>query len=620
MVRGTAESTEGAFDAVLPYVSVCYRRTETNHNPHEGRVTPLEEIRERANRAVHAGDAAEMHACARAYAEHGTTDTQLESLIAAGTAYGMQGDQTGFFESMHAALDLATTEQAIDAQAHIYGELANVNRDLGEYPKAFEEYSIAIDLYQQLDNQQGWASTTANLANLLLYSGDYPAALERYHKALVVHRELGLRWNIAVVIGNIGNIHLALREHDLALKHYRQALAEHEALNDRLGVVRVLANIGKAQHGRGDYAEARTSFDRALELLQADDDDAHRQTTILDKIYTYLRTDDYDSARELLASLDSESILEPSIVITRDRVRAELALHNGDVEGARAILIPLLDYARSKQQIQAQEAIHEDLMFVARQANDLEAYIAHDTAKNEISEHVSGMETKRKLLLEERQQAIADREREFQQERERERALLYGALPRTVADRMLAGEDVKADDFDMVAVLFMDIVGFTSRSSNLSAREVVLMLEEIFTICDEISQEHGLTKIKTIGDCYMAIAGIPEPLVDPVERAAKTALRLSQEMKKINLNVRIGVNCGPVVAGVIGTERLQYDAWGDTVNVASRMESTGEPGRIQVSSEFHEHLGSQASLNGRTVERGTIEVKGKGTMTTYWLE
>ena len=607
----------------------------------ESRVIPLDEIQTRRDRAAQAGDAAEMHACAKAYAEHDTPDAQLRSLITGGTAFEMQGEHERFFERMHAALDLAMTENVRDAQAHIHGQLANMYRNLGEYPKAFEEYAIAIDLEDQLGNKGGWAANTANLASLLLYSGDYAGALANYHKALDVQRELGQRQNIAVVTGNIGNIHSALREYDAALDHYHRALAEHEEMGDRLGMVRVLANIGKALSASGDRVEARAYFDRSLALLHDDDDDAHRQETILDKIYTYMRTDDYDTARALLATLGDAPIVEPKIEITRTRVRAELLLHAGDVQGARDLLLPLIDYARSKQQLKSLEAIHEDLMYVAVQAKDLDAYIAHDNAKDAIREQLTGMEAKRKLLLEEKQQEIAEREHEIQQERERERALLYGALPRSVADRMLAGDDVKADDFEMVSVLFMDIVGFTSRSSNLSAREVVTMLEEIFTICDDISQQHGLTKIKTIGDCYMAIAGIPEPLTDPVERAARAALQLSQEMKKIDLNVRIGLNCGPVVAGVIGTERLQYDAWGDTVNVASRMESTGEAGKIQVSSEFHEHLSSRAGslararddndtlvipsaneepLNGRTVERGTIQVKGKGNMTTYWLE
>jgi len=594
-------------------------------------VTPLDEIQARRDRAAHAGDAVELHACARAFAEHDSVDARLRSLITAGAAYEMQGDQKLFFESMHAALDLAKTERIKEAEAHVHGQLANMYRDLGEHPKALEEYSIAIDLEDQLGNKGGWAANLANMANLFIYSGDYPAALERYNKALDVQRELGQRQNIAVVTGNIGNIHLGLHEWDAALEHYHRALAEHEAMDDRLGMIRVLTNIGKAFYGLRDHAQARAYYERALGLLRDGDDDVHRQQITLEIIYTYLRTDDHDKARELLVSLGDAELHEPRAFVSRDRVRAELLLHEGDVEGARRILLPLLEYAKERDQQQSLEAVHEDLMYVAVQAKDLDAYITHDNAKDAIREQLTGVEAKRKLLLEEKQQELAEREREIQHERERERALLYGALPRSVADRMLAGDDVKADDFEMVSVLFMDIVGFTSRSSNLSAREVVTMLEEIFTICDDISQQHGLTKIKTIGDCYMAIAGIPEPLTDPVERTARAALQLSEEMKKIDLNVRIGLNCGPVVAGVIGTERLQYDAWGDTVNVASRMESTGEPGRVQVSERFASALclvPSALEASGATpgtwhkalTERGEVNVKGKGTMTTYWLE
>jgi len=191
-------------------------------------------------------------------------------------------------------------------------------------------------------------------------------------------------------------------------------------------------------------------------------------------------------------------------------------------------------------------------------------------------------------------------------------AVLHSTLPKHIADRVARGEVVN-DQFNSVAVLFMDIVGFTTISAQMDASDVVNLLDSVFTMCDAVVNTHGLTKIKTIGDSYMAVA------FENITSAGYAALELLDTIADIS--VRIGIHCGPVVAGVLGKERLQYDVWGDTVNVASRMESTSEPGRIHVSEAFA-HAVQQIKTDGpfSIVERGTVEIKGKGMMTTYWLE
>ncbi|MCO6466486.1 MAG: adenylate/guanylate cyclase domain-containing protein, partial [Bradyrhizobiaceae bacterium] len=217
------------------------------------------------------------------------------------------------------------------------------------------------------------------------------------------------------------------------------------------------------------------------------------------------------------------------------------------------------------------------------------------------------------------------------EEREREKALLYGALPKHIADRMLRGEDVSGDEHPSVSVLFMDIAGFTSHSQTLHPREVTELLDRLFESIDKACTEYHVVKIKTIGDAYLAVAF---PLSDDHDamQGASTAheLRITQVATQVMqhglswpdgspVQVRIGLHTGAVVAGVIGTQRLQYDVWGDTVNTASRMESTSEPGRIHASDVFAQALAQHDSPYVCT-PRGTIEVKGRGSMQTYWVE
>jgi class 3 adenylate cyclase len=170
-------------------------------------------------------------------------------------------------------------------------------------------------------------------------------------------------------------------------------------------------------------------------------------------------------------------------------------------------------------------------------------------------------------------------------------------------------------------VLFADIVGFTRLSERLPASDVVALLDRVFASWDSLAAEHGVEKIKTIGDAYMVAGGIPSPREDHVEAIAETALAMGPALAALSvetetaLKVRIGIDTGPVVAGVIGRAKFIYDLWGDTVNTASRMESHAQPGTIQVTERTYERLREGYEL----APRGAIEVKGKGQMTTYLL-
>jgi adenylate cyclase len=213
----------------------------------------------------------------------------------------------------------------------------------------------------------------------------------------------------------------------------------------------------------------------------------------------------------------------------------------------------------------------------------------------------------------------------FVRAREEEQAkserLLLNVLPAPVAARLKEQEGIIADDFPSVTVLFADLVGFTPLSERLSAAELVSLLDQVFARWDVLVAELQVEKIKTIGDAYMVAAGIPIPRDDHADAIAELALRMGPELARCSvaaglpLQVRIGIDTGPVVAGVIGRAKFIYDLWGDTVNTASRMESHALPGTIQVTERVYELLRHRFDLQAR----GMVEVKGKGPMTSYLL-
>ena len=210
---------------------------------------------------------------------------------------------------------------------------------------------------------------------------------------------------------------------------------------------------------------------------------------------------------------------------------------------------------------------------------------------------------------------------QLQIEQDKSERLLLNILPAPIAERLKKGENVIADNFLEVTVLFADIAGFTKLATEVSPTELVERLNEIFSAFDRLAEQHNLEKIKTIGDAYMCVAGLPTPMFNHPEAAAAMALDMQEEIKRINrergtnLSMRIGIHSGPVIAGVIGKKKFNYDLWGDTVNTASRMESSGQPGQIQVTETTYEMLKGGFTFS----KRSPIEIKGKGAMTTYLL-
>jgi class 3 adenylate cyclase len=476
------------------------------------------------------------------------------------------------------------------------------------------------------------AIATGNIGNVHYLTGDYPAALSHLHRALALHEELGARRGVAFVTGNIGNVLGNTGDYPAALSHLHRALALHEELGDRRGVAGVTGNILSAYVMMGSVAEAQ----------------------------------------QLLQTMDGLHIDEPRIRIQRELQRATLQERSGDLDVAAVTLQRARSEAIEHGLRSEVAETHKALRALALKQNNLAAYVEHNNEFTRITEEINGRDTATKLAMQAKQREI-DAERK---ETEKHMAVLHSTLPKHIADRVARGEVVN-DHYDNAAVIFLDIVGFTAISDRIPSGHVVHLLEQIFTTLDAVCEEHNVVKIKTIGDSYMAVAfgvasseqrvasAAPEfraamcaldmlGALDALEVAMPPALGDTSWTKDIGeIKVRIGVHCGPLTAGVLGTQRMQYDVWGDTVNVASRLESTSEPGRIHVSQAFAEALitsppsplssvrrGSDTTplilerggaegagvRSARGAEgagvryRGEVDLKGKGMMQTYWLE
>jgi class 3 adenylate cyclase len=529
------------------------------------------------------------------------------NLMSIGMGYRSLGDAARSIEVLHRGLEIAEALEERTLVGRLQLTIGSVHADLCSYNDAMMHFHSALSLFEECDHTVGLALVYSNMGIVTSEMGNHEEALRLMERSLEYHKRTGntngegiVHNAIGIVYGNTGRV----KEAEESL---RRGQAMRIAVGDHEGAVISLANI----------------------------------------VGAYLNIGDIEGARALLPELLSAPLQSAGWNLRRRIFQAIVMIADGALSEAEEILQDVLATAnRTGQPADAMLALMK-LRDLAEQKNDLKAYISYNNEWTARSNEKLGAEQQRKFAQLEAQRTI-ERQRI---EHDRLRSVLHSTLPENIAQRIAAGEHV-LDTHSNAAVVFADISGFTVHTSDLSSDVVASLLESVFHDFDAICRRHSVTKIKTIGDSYMAVAFDD---ADSVRRAALCSL----EMQAAGfswpdgslIRFRIGIHSGPVTAGVIGTERLQYDAWGDTVNVASRMESHGEPGRVHVSESFAFALdpGFESENRGRRTEnvrhpgesrdpsnadtndsmthdsmtllkRGEVSIKGKGPMTTYWLE
>ena len=487
------------------------------------------------------------------------------------------------------------------------------------FSEALEHFEEALTMCVNAGHTVESADMDVNIGAVYETTGDFPQALKHYTQALEKYEQADSKPNIARMLGAIGSVYAWISDNDRALQLAKDELAIQTEIGNEQGIADAHARIGRAYSLSSDHASTIEHQQEALKRFEALGDREGYAKSINNVAFARVQLGDLNGALEAIESIDVDKIENPSTRSLFPLLRGRISRERGDLSAAREHMQEALSIAEAFGVRARQLNVHQQLRNLAEEMRDFDAYVHHNKEFQRLSDEIVGRDSSQKI-------AILDTERKIEaerRERDKERAVLYSTLPKDIADRVVRGDDVSGDEYDDVSILFLDIAGFTSHSHDLAPRVVTELLERIFHRFDEICAAHEVTKIKTIGDAYMAVAFPTEEHADggTQHRAARAALDMIAESftwpDGSTIVFRIGLHRGPVVAGVIGKQRLQYDVWGDTVNVASRMESTSEPGRIQVSEPFAAALqDSSFSL----AERGHVDVKGKGVMNTFWLE
>jgi len=522
-----------------------------------------------------------------------------------------------------------------------YGNIGSVYNSLSNYPKALEYYEKALQISEEIGNKDGIAVNVGNIGNVYNKLSDYVKSLEYLSKALIINEEIGDKNRIAITLGNIGNVYKSLSNYPLALEYFQKSLYHHNENKYKSGIAYQLGNIGTIYSILSDYIKALEYYEKALQIQEEIGNQIGISTNLGNIGIVYYKIADYQNALEYFnrALYINERITDKGKIAINLGNIGIVYKSLADYPKALEYLIRACSLSKEIGTINTTKDFLNELSELYEQMGDIDNAFSYYKQCISVKEEIQSEEAINKSLIFDQRRKIEEDEKARQlklarfQEQEK---ILHNILPSKIADRILNQETFIADHFHSVSVLFMDLVGFTSLSSIAPPKQLVYILDAIFQKADDVVEQYGLEKIKTIGDGYLAVANVTSPLENHQQSTAKAALQLLETMRDLTVNIpsdlgdtdwikdmkeieiRIGIHSGEVVAGIIGKNKYTYDLWGDAVNVASRMESNSEAGRIHISEEFAKSIEHHPEFS--IISRGEISVKGKGSMNTYWLE
>ncbi len=561
---------------------------------------------------------------------------EAKALITIGNIYRFMSDLPRSLEYLHKALALCEQHGIDEHIADIYSNIGDTYSLLTEFPVALEYMKRSVAMKEEMGDRHSAAFTMGNIGSTYNNMSDYGQALEYLNRALVIHEEFDAKGEQADVLSNIGISYYYLHDHPRALEYMGRGESLYEQLGMKVNTANIKANIANIYFSLEEYDTALGYMNQALSVLK-ESHAHHHSANVLGAIgYVYRQLGEQQQALKYLnESLDlyRELNMKINILGTEAKIGSVYSLmefDSYDPVRAEELLVNSLSHleelgviGRNLDELKKLAELFENTSQwqKANHYNKKLAAIEKEVHSDEVKKQAEKFAFDRKIAEEKAQRQATE-------------ALLHNILPKRIADRMMEKKTTISDYFDNVSIFFSDIVDFTSLSSKISPQQLVEGLNAIFSEFDRIAVKHGLEKIKTIGDSYMAVCGIPEPCENHAERVALFALEVTEAIKnfsfteeKIPVTNRIGLHTGSVVAGVIGENKFAYDLWGDAVNTASRMESQGESGRIQVSEDFMRAIVeavNRSEIEHKRVlkftERGELEIKGKGKMKTYFLE
>jgi adenylate cyclase len=542
------------------------------------------------------------------------------------------------------------------AAAVTFNNLGIINSHLKDYRNALHNYQQSLRLKEELGQKVGVANTLGNIGMLYFHQKEYDHALDNFERSLVMLEAANNTSGMAACLNNIGMVHHIRQNDGLAYDCHMRSLALYETLSDRKGVANALINIAVAQRKLGKNTDATGNAERALTIARNIGLVAEMKNSS-NVLYTLYKDNGNNNKAlemyELYVSLrDSLLSEENQKKVMRQQFQYDYEKKENAIQKEMALSALKFEYEKKqvaartdkeKQQLRFEEELKRTLIeadFTRKQAaieaeqkqKDTLARIEQDKKDLLAREQIRRKDFQRNasiggfaLMVLLAGVFFAQRNR-ISNEKARSEALLLNILPQETADELKQKGKADARLYNEATVLFTDFQGFTALSEQLTPQELVEVIDIYFKAFDRIIKTNGIEKIKTIGDAYMAAGGLPAQNSTHAVDCVRAAIQMRDATDKIGreleqggkaaFKIRIGIHTGPVIAGVVGEHKFQYDIWGDTVNTASRMESSGVVGKVNISQSTYELVKEKFAFT----YRGEVEAKGKGKLGMYFVE
>ena len=520
--------------------------------------------------------------------------------------------------------------------------IGNVYNQLGNDHRALDFFQRSLKINEAIGDKLRIAAFLHNIGNIYTNQNDYSKALEYHERSLKIKEEFDDKRETATSLIHIGNIYVNQKDYSRAIDYYQRSLSIYEENADKRGIGYSLSNIGFSYKEQGDYPKALDYYQRSLNIHKEVGNRKGISASLRNIGFIYSARNNYPQALKFcqngLELAQEIKILKGQKEACQCLFDTYKALGNSDkalvyMEKMRAVEDSLQteETAKKLNQMEFEKIMLQDSITKAEEARLVQvAHEAEIRKKNLIRNWMIGSGILVLLLAAgfyNRWQYVRKSRDIISKEKERSENLLLNILPAEVAQELKEKGRANARDFDGVSVLFTDFISFTEVSEKLTALELVNEINHCFEAFDGITEKYGIEKIKTIGDAYMAVGGLPLPTHNSAKNTVLAALEMQDfirirkarlnAMEKNGFDMRLGIHTGPVIAGIVGVKKFQYDIWGDTVNTASRLESLGEAEKVNISHSTYTLLKDDPDFVFES--RGKIEVKGKGEIEMYFV-
>jgi adenylate cyclase len=571
----------------------------------------------------------------------------LEKAIASGNGKGIAESYylLGKVEylSNNAPAALEHFKKAIQhaAKANDYKTLASSQNNAGlilfqsgQWAEAKEAYHQSLEIKERLKDERGIAISCSNLGGVFFQTANYPQALHYFVRAQTIFDALGEASHAATATYNAGLIHSIDKNYESAIRCYQLALQKLAGDSDTLQRINVFINLGDAYRELRLYEQAKKYLEESIALSRQQQYLFGEMAALANLSELHMNLLEYNQAEDVcrhLLQLDSSINKNARVVAHLNLGRIHFI--RDEMQKAKQYLQQALHLTKEIENKHHLKDVLNHLIHVHEKLGDYKMAFENQKEYQTIREELYDSRIDRKLAEIQFQHDLETKQKETEIERlrnvelkaekDKSDSLLKNILPDEVAEELKNTGQAAPRLFEHVTVIFTDFVSFTKVSERLTPQELVQELHECFKAFDEICEKYGLEKIKTIGDAYLAVSGLPAVIDNHAELAIHAAQEIIETMRKRKeergdktFGIRVGLNSGRVIAGIVGVKKFAYDIWGDTVNTAARMEQNGQAGRVNISEATYELVKDQFICE----YRGEIEAKNKGKLKMYFVE